>query len=134
MLIGQYGAPEPATLQVWTKALQQYRRSEGASLRPRERRGVKRQKICAFATLTAESAENDGHPTVYLRCPVLDASPGDLAVQTQRKIAPGTTLRIDLILGDMRLGLTGRVLRNQGFPGHARVVVKLEFAEEAGSS
>jgi hypothetical protein len=122
-----HSLPEALTRGEWLRALSDFR-EYWRSPHPRERRLRKRNQLPALATLSFKSAPNSEKQTVCTNCRVEDASEEGLAVRTALKIVPGTPLSIEVVVGDRRFILTGRVTHSTGFPGSVRVGVSLEFA------
>jgi hypothetical protein len=129
MLGSQITPAKPVTRDQWVRILSDNRQYSWPPRHPRERRTRERHRIPALATLTFESAGGSGKQTVYPRRPVIDASCDGLAISSYRHIPAGTALSIEMIVGDRRFLLTGRVLHSSGLPSSVNVGVALEFAD-----
>ncbi|MBP7937253.1 MAG: PilZ domain-containing protein [Phycisphaerae bacterium] len=94
----------------------------------RERRGASRCKIPAIAKLTLLPNGRDGQVRVYPKCPILDVSATGMGIKSYQKVAVGTTVALELFVGDTRLTSSGTVISCTGFPGCHRIGLMLNLA------
>lgn len=112
----------------WSEVLLHFGHRDGSSRRDqRERRANKRLKIPAIAKLTLQPDGEDQQVRVYPKCPILDASTTGVGIKSYQRIAVGTTVAVELFVGDTRLTLSSTVVSCTGFPGAYRIGFTLDF-------
>ncbi len=132
MIGNQTTLPKSITKDQWLRVLSDNWQQDQALRHPRERRAIKRRRIPALATITFQPADGNGEPTIWQRRPVLDASHEGLALSSYQRIPAGAVLSIEMLVGDKRFLLTGKVTHCSGLPGSVKIGVALEFPPSSG--